>query len=187
MFGNMKTRAKDKFDSNSKTGGGPQVKLSPTEELIISHLLSNNSSQLKGLYSGIDSLSSQAENAINEDVCQDQNVLIQEVYAGNNLIDSSNNTFHYVGCGDEEGSTIPLVGCSGDGKSVQNVNEERRRHKPNTNRKTSKRLHDEREDDLYDLERKKILAEIHMIEQKTLQNNELFLLQKQILEKQMNS
>ena len=48
--------AKEKHDSNLKTGGGPQVKLSPTEELVLNHLMCNNRSQLKGMESGIDSL-----------------------------------------------------------------------------------------------------------------------------------
>ena len=63
---------------------------------------------------------------------------------------------------------------------------ERKRYLKNFPKKSSKRVREDKEDDLYDLEKKKIEAEIHMIEEKTKQNQELFLLQKKILEKQLN-
>ncbi|XP_060603592.1 uncharacterized protein LOC132756511 isoform X2 [Ruditapes philippinarum] len=168
MFCNMKSRAKEKYDLSKKTGGGPVVSLSPVEEQIVDHLLANNRSQLKGLETGIDSMSSHPEKLVQDlhvhevpDVCSEV-VTVQEVFEGDNLIDSNNNTLSYV----------PL------GEKTQN--------KPKKTNVSAKRRHEDKEDELYLLEKKKIQAEINQIEQKTEHDKELFLLQKKILEKQIN-
>ncbi|XP_052103682.1 uncharacterized protein LOC127737190 [Mytilus californianus] len=53
---NLKQRSKEKYDlqKRPKTGGGPAAKTTQTEELLISHMLEDNRTQLTGLPEGVD-------------------------------------------------------------------------------------------------------------------------------------
>ncbi|XP_053383088.1 uncharacterized protein LOC128549716 isoform X2 [Mercenaria mercenaria] len=99
MFGNVKSRAKEKYDNNKKAGGGPAISLSPTEELVINHLLLNNKSQMTGLEGGVDFLIPSSTNQVSQLLPQSKHVTaantnkettcitVQEEFEGDNIID----------------------------------------------------------------------------------------------------
>ncbi|XP_045159670.2 uncharacterized protein LOC123525042 isoform X2 [Mercenaria mercenaria] len=190
MFGNVKSRAKEKYDNNKKTGGGPAISLSPTEELVINHLLMNNKSQMTGLEGGVDSLIPSSTNQVSQLLPQSKHVTaankettcitFQEVFEGDNVIDSNNTT----------AVTAPIIDCTGDACTETSENETGRKHFlyfSNTKKnKTGKRKQDDKEDDLYALEKKRICKEIDLLEQRKAQEHELFLLQKRIFLKQLD-
>ncbi|XP_053376934.1 uncharacterized protein LOC123550358 [Mercenaria mercenaria] len=182
--------SKEKYDNNKKTGGGPAISLSPTEELIINHLLMNNKSQMTGLEGGVDSLIPSSTNQVSQLLPQSKHVTaankettcitFQEVFEGDNVIDSNNTT----------AVTAPIIDCTGDACTETSENETGRKHFlyfSNTKKnKTGKRKQDDKEDDLYALEKKRICKEIDLLEQRKAQEHELFLLQKRIFLKQLD-
>ncbi|XP_052259936.1 uncharacterized protein LOC127864318 isoform X1 [Dreissena polymorpha] len=161
MFSNTKTRVRDKFKSSQKTGGGPAKPLKASEELILQFLIDRP--QLDGIIGGLDTSGESSSVVPSLKTYEDtENVIPVGEYSVEMKSSISNQAVRTVSDPPTSTSSVVQSKVSADVSS-----------KMKERNKISKRARKAVEEDLYSLEKKSLLLEIVLLEQKIAHDKEL--------------